>query len=70
MISGTKPSNSSLLLRKVKTPICPKLDPYKATIDDWLLEDKKTLRKQCHTAKRVFIRLKTLVSLFIMPSSF
>ena len=37
---------------------CPKLDPYKATIDDWLLEDKKAPRKQRHTAKRVFTRFK------------
>lgn len=38
--------------------LCPKLDKYKATIDEWLLEDKKAPRKQRHTAKKVFNRLK------------
>jgi transposase len=37
---------------------CPKLDPYKETIDQWLTEDKQAPRKQRHTAKRVFNRLK------------
>ncbi len=37
---------------------CPKLDPYKPTIDQWLVEDKQAPRKQRHTAKRVFNRLK------------
>ena len=35
----------------------PKLEPYKADIDFWLLEDKKAKRKQRHTAKRVYDRL-------------
>ena len=39
-------------------PLCPKLDPYKPMIDSWLAEDKKHSRKQRHTAKRVFDRLK------------
>ena len=34
--------------------LCPKLDPYKPTIDKWLKEDKQSPRKQRHTAKRVF----------------
>ena len=38
--------------------LCPKLDPYKPTIDKWLKEDKQSPRKQRHTAKRVFKRLK------------
>lgn len=38
--------------------LCPKLDPYKTTIDSWLLEDKNAPRKQRHTAKRVFNRLQ------------
>ena len=37
---------------------CPKLDPYKPTIDKWLVEDKQAPRKQRHTAKKVFRRLK------------
>ena len=37
---------------------CPKLDPYKHTIDEWLVEDKQAPRKQRHTAKRVFNRLQ------------
>ena len=36
---------------------CPKLEPYKAIIDQWLNEDKKAPRKQRHTAKRIFHRL-------------
>jgi transposase len=36
----------------------PKLDPFKADIDAWLTEDKKAKRKQRHTAKRVYQRLK------------
>lgn len=38
--------------------LCPKLDPYKPTINKWLEEDKQEPRKQRHTAKRVFKRLK------------
>lgn len=37
---------------------CPKLEPYKPTIDQWLEEDKQAPRKQRHTAKRVFNRLR------------
>jgi len=37
---------------------CPKLDPYKPTINKWLEEDKQAPRKQRHTATRVFNRLK------------
>ena len=36
----------------------PKLDPFKADIDAWLTEDKKAKRKQRHTAKRVYQRLR------------
>lgn len=35
----------------------PKLEPFKADIDEWLTEDKKAKRKQRHTAKRVYDRL-------------
>ena len=31
----------------------PKLDPFKADIDQWLEEDKKARKKQRHTAKRI-----------------
>ena len=34
-----------------------KLDPYKQLIDGWLEEDKRSPRKQRHTAKRIFQRL-------------
>ena len=37
---------------------CPKLDPYKPIINQWLVEDKQAPRKQRHTAKKVFRRLK------------
>lgn len=36
----------------------PKLDAFTDQIDQWLLEDKRCHRKQRHTAKRVFDRLK------------
>lgn len=39
-------------------PSFPKLSPFKAVIDSWLEEDKKTKKKQRHSAKRVFDRLK------------
>ena len=35
-----------------------KLDPYKPLIDSWLIADKKAPRKQRHTSKRVYKRLK------------
>ena len=35
-----------------------KLDPFKPLIDEWLQADKLAPRKQRHTAKRVFSRLK------------
>jgi transposase len=35
----------------------PKLEPFKADIDEWLLDDKKAKRKQRHTARRVYDRL-------------
>ena len=40
-----------------KRPLCPKLEDFKPTIDQWLEEDKKAKRKQRHTARRVFNRL-------------
>jgi len=36
-----------------------KLDPFKETIDRWLLEDKTVWYKQRHTAKRIYDRLST-----------
>lgn len=36
----------------------PKLDPYTGQIDGWLSEDKARPRKQRHTAKRIFERLR------------
>ena len=35
-----------------------KLDKYKPDINEWLTSDKKAKRKQRHTAKRIFVRLK------------
>jgi transposase len=37
----------------------PKLDPFKATIDEWLTEDKRSKRIQRHTSTRVYDRLRT-----------
>ncbi|MBM3706200.1 MAG: IS21 family transposase [Actinobacteria bacterium] len=39
-------------------PLFFSLEPYKACIDTWLTDDRKAKRKQRHTAKRVFDRLK------------
>ena len=39
-------------------------DPYKVTIDEWLMKDKQAPRKQRHTARRVFDRLKKEVAGF------
>ena len=36
----------------------PRLDPYTGQIDQWLVEDKTRPRKQRHTAKRIFERLR------------
>lgn len=44
--------------------LCPKLDPYNPTIDQWLQEDKQAPRKQRHTARRVYNRLKKEVTGF------
>lgn len=44
-----------------KKQISSKLDPHKPLIDQWLMDDKKVKRKQRHSAKRVFDRLKTEV---------
>jgi transposase len=51
---------------KVKTAINrpSKLDNYKAKIDSWLEDDKKYRKKQRHTAKRVYDRLKMKYSDF------
>lgn len=35
-----------------------KLDSFKELIDSWLIEDKKAPRKQRHTSKRIFNRLR------------
>ena len=40
-----------------KRQFCPKLNPYKSLIDEWLAEDKHHQRKQRHTAKKVYDRL-------------
>lgn len=35
----------------------PKLEAFKADIDEWLTDDKKARRKQRHTARRIYHRL-------------
>ena len=39
--------------------VTPKLEPFKETIDEWLIDDKRSKRKQRHTSKRVYDRLST-----------
>lgn len=36
----------------------PALEPWKATIDRWIEEDKQAPRKQRHTARRIYQRLR------------
>ena len=43
--------------RRTSPPVRPKLDPFIAIIDQILEEDKGRLKKQRHTAKRIFERL-------------
>ena len=43
---------------RTKAPARPKLDPFIPVIDRILLEDKSRPRKQQHTAKRIFERLR------------
>ena len=43
---------------RAKAPAKPKLDPFIRVIDRILLEDKSRPRKQQHTAKRIFERLR------------
>jgi transposase len=44
--------------RRAKPPARPKLDPFIPIIDQILEDDKSQLKKQRHTAKRVFERLR------------
>lgn len=37
---------------------CPVLDPYKAIIEEWLEQDKAAPKKQRHTARRIYQRLR------------
>jgi transposase len=43
---------------RTKPPVRPKLDPFIGTIDKILAEDKVRPKKQQHTAKRIFERLR------------
>ena len=44
--------------RRKKTPARPKLDPFVGIIDQILEDDSKRLKKQRHTSKRIFERLR------------
>ena len=44
--------------RRSRPPVRPKLDPFIAVIDGILADDKTRPRKQQHTAKRIFERLR------------
>jgi len=44
--------------RRSKPPVRPKLDPFIGVIDRILADDKTRPRKQQHTAKRIFERLR------------
>lgn len=44
--------------RRSKPPVRPKLDTFIPIIDQILEDDKRRLKKQRHTAKRIFERLR------------
>ena len=44
--------------RRKKTPARPRLDPFVGIIDQILEDDSKRLKKQRHTSKRIFERLR------------
>jgi transposase len=44
--------------RRQQAPTCPKLDPFRGVIDRLLEEDRARPKKQRHTAKRIFERLR------------
>src|SRR5512134_2871559 len=44
--------------RRTKPPVKPKLDPFVAIIDQILADDKGRPKKQQHTSKRIFERLR------------
>ncbi len=44
--------------RREGPPVRPKLDPFIGTIDQILEEDKARIKKQRHTAKRIYERLR------------
>ena len=50
-------NTQSTFLRTLEN-ICPILTPFKGMIRQWLEEDKHARRKQRHTSKRVYTRLK------------
>jgi transposase len=50
--------NSPLPQKASERRLCPKLEPYKQLIDQWLEADKQSKRKQRHTAKRTYDRLR------------
>ena len=56
--------NEPLPIPASEQVFCPKLDPYKPLIDNWLEEDKKYPRKQRYTATKVYDRLKKEVTDF------
>jgi hypothetical protein len=43
---------------RTKPPVRPKLDPFITIIDKFLADDKARPKKQQHTAKRIFERLR------------
>ena len=44
--------------RRESPPRRPKLDPYRGVIDRILEDDRSLPKKQCHTAKRIYERLR------------
>ena len=44
--------------QRTAAPIRPKLDGFTAIIDQILEDDKRVIKKQRHTAKRIFERLR------------
>ena len=56
---------SSPMYKRKKKPVSRVLEPFNPTIKEWLEEDKTEPKKQRHTGKRIFDRLKGLAIIFL-----
>jgi transposase len=55
--------------RRTKPAPAPRMGPYKAVVDAWLLSDQKAPPKQRHTARRIYERLRDEYSAEVAEST-